>query len=262
MIHYSNKPGVIAQLQRVEEGLLVKEEQEGKDVYYGGSQQWLQTQNGQHGGCGTVTGANILAYLAMTQKNLRPLYAYPDLKWIHYKKHLEEVYEIIKPISLEGVYYRLPGWLQSKMVPSLGIPGIDFFSKRMCRFAAKRGKTLQPVWLDTKARPSYNTSLHLSMDNAVRYLKQGIDSGCPVAMLNGLNPSLRKVQYPRSEKTPLLAAGNFQRHWVAVTGLYNDETSGDIHMEVSSWGYKATLILQEFWGRGYTGFIYFKDISS
>ncbi len=252
----------IAKLLRIKEGLLVEGCQEGNDVYYGGSQQWLQTQNGQYGGCGTVTGANILAYLGMTQKNLRPLYAYPDLKWTHYNRHLEEVYQMIKPISLEKVYHRLPAWFQKKMVPSLGIPGIDFFSKRMCRFAAKRGRSLRPVWLDKKGRPAYNTNLHLSMTRAVAYIKQGLDSGCPVAMLNGLNPRLRKIQYLRFGQKTLLAAGNFQRHWVTITGLYIDEVSGDIHIEVASWGHKATLTLQDFWEKGYTGFIYFKDASS
>lgn len=120
---------------------------------------------------------------------------------------------------------------------------------------------LQPVWLDKKGRPTYNTNVQLSMDRAVAYIEQGITSGCPVAMLNGCNARLKTIRYTRPGQTPLVAAGNFQRHWVAITGLSQEVASGDIHLEVASWGYKATLVLQDFWGKGYTGLIYFKGIS-
>lgn len=249
----------IAKLHRIEEGLVVKGRMEGGEHFYGGSQVWLLTENGRYGGCGTATGANILAYLAMTQKNLRPLYAYPDLNLTHYRQHMEEVYSILKPISLESVYHRLPAWLKKKLVPSLGIPGIAFFSKRVCHYASKKGKRLEPVWLDKKKRPVYNTSLRLSMENAVAYIKQGLDSGCPVAMLNGLNPRLKTIEYTRTGQSPVVTAGNFQRHWVAITGVYREAATDDFQLEVASWGYKATLSLQEFWGKGYTGFIYFRD---
>ena len=241
---------------------MVMDEKNPAKAHMGGSQLWLPNRNGQLGGCGTALGATILAYLAMTQTNLRPLYGYPDLKRSYYKQHMEEVYEVVKPISLEPVHHILPGWLQEKFVPSLGIPGIAFFSKRMCRFAAKKGINLNPVWRDQKRRPSHNTSLHLTMDRAVEYIEQGLASGCPVAMLNGLNPGLRKIQYTRSDQTPALAEGNFQRHWVAITGISQDLVTGDTELQVASWGYKTTLTLQDFWGKGYTAFIYFTGASS
>ena len=249
-------------LPYIEEGLMVKDEKKPANAYVGGSQLWLSTQNGQLGGCGTATGANILAYLAMTQTNLRPLYGYPDLKHSHFKQHMEDVYEVLKPMSLEPVHNRLPEWLREKLVPSLGIPGIAFFSKRLCRFAAKKGIHLNPVWRDQKKRPAYNTNLHLTMGRAVEYIEQGLASGCPVAMLNGLNPGLRNIQYTRSDQTPALATGNFQRHWVAITGICQDLITENTELQVASWGYETTLILQDFWGKGYTAFIYFTDASS
>lgn len=249
-------------LTYIEEGLMVKDDKNPANGHVGGSQLWLSTQNGQLGGCGTATGANILAYLAMTKINLRTLYGYPDLKRSHFTQHMEEVYEVLKPISIGPVHRILPGWLREKVVPSLGIPGIAFFSKRMCRFASKKGINLNPVWLDQKKRPAYNTNLHLTMDRAVEYIEQGLASGCPVAMLNGLNPGLKKIQYTRSDQTPALAEGNFQRHWVAITGICQDLVTGNTELQVTSWGYETTLALQDFWGKGYTAFIYFTDASS
>ena len=250
----------IAKLHRINEGLMVEGLHGETESYFGGSQRWLRTQNGKQGGCGTVTGANILAYLAMTQKNLRPLFRYPKLDMVHYVQHLEEVYHVLTPISLEQIHHRLPVWLQKKMAPSLGIPGIAFFSKRVCRFAVKRERNLQPVWVDRKGRPSHNTNLHLSMDKAVEYIREGLASGCPVAMLNGLNPRLKKIPY--TGRTGSQGEGNFQRHWVTITGLYSDVESGDILLEVASWGYKALLSFQDFWGKGYTAFVYFTASSS
>ena len=249
-------------LPYIEEGLMVKEDKNPANGHVGGSQLWLSTENGQLGGCGTATGANILAYLAMTKTSLRSLYGYPDLKRRHFTQHMEEVYEVLKPVSLGPVHRMLPGWLRRKVVPSLGIPGIAFFSKRMCRYAAKKGIHLNPVWLDQTKRPAYNTNLHLTMNRAMEYIEQGLASGCPVAMLNGLNPGLKKIQYMRSDQTPALATGNFQRHWVAITGICQDMVTGDAELLVASWGYQTTLRLQDFWDKGYTAFIYFTDTSS
>lgn len=78
--------------------------------------------------------------------------------------------------------------IAGKICTVSGYTGHCLFLKEDVSVCNKKGKNLEPVWLDQKKRPAYNTNLHLTMDRAVAYVEQGLTSGFPVAMLNGPNP--------------------------------------------------------------------------
>ena len=226
---------------------------------YGGNQLWLSTINGMRGGCGTVTAANILAHLSFERGNKwKGLYAYPDLTKSHFIQHMEEVYQVVKPISLVLARRWLPTVIQKRTPYSLGIPGIAFFSRRVLRYAGKKGVDLQPVWRDRRKRAHYNTSLQMSDREAADYIRQGLESGCPVALLNTCNPHLEKIQYCLDNKSGTEVINSFQRHWVTITALMEEVSTGSFSIQVSSWGSSVNLNLSEFWRKGYSGLIYFQ----
>ncbi|MDW7671970.1 MAG: hypothetical protein SCK57_03000 [Bacillota bacterium] len=227
--------------------------------YFGGSQLWLLKSNGVHGGCGTVAAANILAYLAINRgEEWKHLYPFPDTRRDHFIQHMESVYRVVKPLPLPNWNHWVPGDIFKKTPPSLGIPGLSFFSKRLVRYGTRKGVMLVPVWRDRKKRPHLNTSLQMSLHQAVEYIRQGLGSGCPVAMINTWNPALQAVRHWIDELTGETTVNDFQRHWVVITALLENQKTGEVFIEVSSWGYRVDLNLSSLWGKGYSGLIYFR----
>jgi hypothetical protein len=227
--------------------------------YFGGSQLWLLRSNGVHGGCGTVAAANILAYLALNRgEDWKQLYPFPDTSRDHFIQHMESVYRVVKPLPLPNKIPWVPGNFIKRIPLSLGIPGLSFFSKRLVRYGTVKGVTLFPVWRDRKERPHLNTSLQMSLHQAVQYIRQGLGSGCPVAMINTRNPALQAVSHRTDELTDATTVNDFQRHWVVITALLENQKTGQVFIEVSSWGYRVNLNLSSLWGKGYSGLIYFR----
>lgn len=227
--------------------------------YFGGSQLWLLKPNGVQGGCGTVAAANILAYLALNRgEEWKQLYPFSDTSRDHFIQHMESVYRVVKPLPLPNEIHWVPGNIIKSVPSSLGIPGLSFFSKRLVRYGTAKGVTLYPVWRDRKERPHLNTSLQMSVHQAVEYIRQGLGSGCPVAMINTWNPALKAVSHRIDETTGATTVNDFQRHWVVITTLLENQKTGQVFIEVSSWGYRVNLNLSSLWGKGYSGLIYFR----
>jgi hypothetical protein len=227
--------------------------------YFGGSQQWLLRSNGVHGGCGTVAAANILAYLALNRgEDWKQLYPFPDTSRDHFIQHMESVYRVVKPLPFPDRIPWVPRNIIKRAPSSFGIPGLSFFSKRLVRYGTAKGVKLVPVWRDIKERPHLNTSLQMSLQQAVEYIRQGLGSGCPVAMINTWNPELQAVSHRTDELTEATTVNDFQRHWVVITALLENQKTGQVFIEVSSWAYRVNLNLSSLWGKGYSGLIYFR----
>ena len=227
--------------------------------YIGGNQRWFPTPNGVQGGCGTVAAANQLAFLAGLQpQRYGRLYPYKTTSQHDFTEHMESVYRWVTPISLDILRSWLPDAVRNTIPCSLGIPGLRFYATRVMRYAMDKGVRLKPVWRNQRQGSPGNTSLRMNLQQAVEYIKHGLASGCPVAMLNTWNPALKAVRYCPDPRSGTCHVSSFQRHWVTVLSLQEDPENNRFTVEVSSWGVRVILDLTEFWGKGYTGLIYFR----
>jgi hypothetical protein len=239
--------------------VLIPADNEPDRVYFGGSQTWLPVANASQGGCGTVAAANLTAYMGLNRKGCEALYPYKDTEKSTYIQHMENVYRTVMPISVTAVRRKLPPAVKRKVPDSLGIPGIKFFSTRVEKYAALQGVKLEPVWGGIGDNPLNNSSLRMSLRQATRYIRRGLKSDCPVMLLNAWNPELKSITYFTNPLTGEVLTGSFQRHWITITALLEDVQQESVMIEVSSWGCKVLLELSNFWGKGFSSLLYFRE---
>jgi hypothetical protein len=199
-------------------------------VYYGGDQDWFSRYTQDFGGCGPVAAANILAYMAMTDPELAELYDY-DTKNItkaDFEKFMEEVYEYVTPLEMP-ILSNMSDKKGSRVgIPSFGVVSLDDFTKGIEKFSQSKGINLKSNWSDEK----------VTFDNAVSYIREGLKKNKPVALLNVFNPVDMQWTDPITNKTKTVT---YERHWVTITGMNENKKTGDVTLEVSSWGGRASL---------------------
>ncbi len=211
-------------------------------TYYGGNQSWFGTNVGREGGCGTVAAANTLAYLATKNPSLRALYSGNSVNNItkgDYVNHMNQVYEYVKPL-------KFPIFDQ----PAGGIPFLSWYRDGVIKYAQSKGVMLR----------AHSAKRGLNLDNVVEYIKDGLNKGCPVALVNWWNPKLRRIPWA-SPDNGVVSNQDFQIHWVTITALYDYRPTGQVFIDVSSWGSKVNLNFNDVWNNtsilGYVGLMYF-----
>ncbi|UWV47677.1 C39 family peptidase [Acetivibrio thermocellus] len=205
-------------------------------VYYGGNQNWFQKYTQSFGGCGPTAAANILAYMAMTDPKFAKLYEY-DLKNItkaDFVKFMEEVYKYVTPLEVPVFSHMSDKKGKQAGIPSLGITGLAAFAKGVEKFAKSRGIKLKAKWSGEK--PTF--------DNAVSYIREGLRKNRPVVLLNMFNPVSMQWSDPETSK---IKSMTYERHWVTITGMIENRKTGEVTLEVSTWGGKATLSFNELY---------------
>lgn len=128
------------------------------NLYYGGHQDWLSTQNlstkfWADRSCGVVAAANV-AYHMSYSRNLSELYKYPSKSIKDFSNHINDIYKFINP-----AYY--------------GVPTLGEMSRGFRKFAYSRGVIVKPSKID----------LIWSLSNVVSYIKRGLSENNPVMML-------------------------------------------------------------------------------
>jgi hypothetical protein len=206
---------------------------DGEYVYFGGDQNWFKSNTiGVSGGCGTVAAANLLAYLAMSDSRLRNLYGYgiEHISVGEFTKHMNEVYEYVTPIKIAEPLVGL-GIGKYGIPVTLGVPTLGMLANGIKGFAEDRGINILA-----------HSALRLSnRERAVECIRDGLDSDSPVLLLIYINSDLKRVEY--MDFTGKERIGNFQRHWVTITAIHENQSSGNATIDVSSWGSKVTLDL-------------------
>lgn len=207
--------------------------------HYGGNQAWFAWEGrktrshvARQGACGTVALANITAYLAGRDPACAGLYPYADCTKTSFLMHMKALYGYVAPWHIG----RFP----------LGIWPVSRLARGMERYARDRGVALRAVWRDWS----------FGRRNVLRYVTEGLEKDRPVAMLVGTHP-LRQVEvvYPGRGSY----AEDISLHWVTVTGLKADRETGTVKLEVSTWGGRAILDLDEYMKeRIYAGVVYFE----
>lgn len=258
---------------------------------YGGDQAWFQALNGRLGGCGTVAAANILAYFGVVlpacsdpeSSKSGPVIPRRLFTKDEFQLHMENTYTHLKP--LEAPWRRQQGGLSKSMrrlrppertkpfqksvqppkpairLPeSLGIHSPRRFANGVVCLADHHHVPLTTVW-PTRDHGRVPTSLQLNATQAGKFIETQISEGFPVAMLNFANTGLRQIPYTDLVTGQTCLTDHFQWHWVVLTGCQIKATSPKMphHMlTMTTWGNRATLELESFWGRGLTHLVSFR----
>ncbi len=211
---------------------------DGSTVYFGGDQDWYDKYVQQFGGCGPTSAANILAYMALNDTRLEKLCdcRTNDISKEDFKKHMKEVYKVVRPMEIPFMENSKDGLqIGGIEIPlSLGIFRLTDFIEKVEKYARNKGIDLKGNL--TREEPTF--------ESAVRYIKEGLSKDCPVALLNMFNPVKMKWTNPATNKTSIQT---YKQHWVTITGIIENDETGEITVEVSSWGGKGVFSFTEFW---------------
>ena len=198
-------------------------------TFYGGAQAWFSDKFSVNGGCGVVSAANILAYLAASDEKYARLYPRNSLSKQNFTAFMEELCGFIKIRNFFG--------------QPLGVWGEKRFEKGVLDYAKSRGVSLSATSFNGKT-------------SASDFVKNALSENLPVAMLIGFNSRLKNVRYVYPSGSALNYS--FERHWVTITEL--SENNGNFTVKVSSWGAAAEIDLADFIDgeKVYSALVYFK----
>lgn len=175
--------------------------------YYGGDQHWYPRKTHSVSGCGPVAAANITAYLAQTfPEKYYPLYPYTiPFQKQDFISHMIEIRKYVKP----GMF---------------GLTSVQQFSDNVLSFAAEKGITLVPSILDDHS---------VSMEEALKFIVQGLAAKIPVAILILKHPIKELIEYTW--------------HWMTITGLKINPTDQKYSIIVSSYGKRHEINFNLLW---------------
>ncbi len=226
-------------------------------TFFGGHQQWFDRFTQSFGGCGPIAAANILAYMATNNSELSKLYGYNSehISQEDFSEFMREIYQYVTPreIPIWNIYSDKKA---SRVgIPSLGITNVDKFVAGVEKYALSKGIIIKTNRFNEK----------LTLDNAVNYIKKGLDKDCPIALLNMFHKVDMQWKCPL---TGVVKPRVLKRHWVTITGMTENKLTGEVTLEVSTWGGKATLCLNDLmeldWKSTFfsQGMVYFEFIST
>ncbi|HBC26500.1 MAG TPA: hypothetical protein DC013_03725 [Ruminococcaceae bacterium] len=160
----------------------------GREIAYGGDQDWFPQKFQQNAGCASTTGANLAAYYAKNDPKCARFYRGNTGRFLktEYLDCMQELYR-----------YMTPGFM--------GFPLVNRFARKFVQFAGEHGGvSVRPHILCRENRPG----------ERIRFVKQAIGGGNPVALL-----ILR-------HRAPELEEDNW--HWVTVTGWIEDAAGDSV----------------------------------
>lgn len=208
-------------------------------IYYGGHQSWFEDQVSRNGGCGTVSGSNIAAYMAKANINYSDLYAYnADLiTKDDFIDHMNQVYKYLKPKKI----------LTPIGMKAIGIWPLDSFIKGFEGYANSRSVNLK-AQLSNKEYTS---------ENVKEYIKAGLKINSPVALMIGFNSKTKNIEVISPN---LISRQKISWHWVTITAIEENLINNKTIVRVSTWGGQAEIDLDDIieGERIYQSAVYFK----
>ncbi|MDF2942497.1 MAG: hypothetical protein K0S01_1355 [Herbinix sp.] len=123
---------------------------------YGGNQEWFGQNWKRQAGCGSTSGANLVAYYATVDTSLAKLYKGNSISFnqIEYVQVMDEMFTYMKP----NIF---------------GYPYIHKFSEQFVKFCGEHG-----VKMEARIIKKYR-----STEEAFQFVKEQIDAGQPIALL-------------------------------------------------------------------------------
>lgn len=198
-------------------------------VWYGGDQAWFDFTVGQYGGCGTVAAANMTAYLAGAYAQLHGLYGQPDLQRESFLKHMNILYEWVRPWKVPFVNRNKKPWRSFGW--TVGLWPTVRFARGVERFAHSRGICLRGRRINSRS----------SLEETAEFIRESLERDCPVAMLIGVRPRYEREQVQRPDGVRWQQT-HFSMHWVVITMLTKQEET--FMVKVSTWGGYSWLDLK------------------
>jgi len=210
-------------------------EEEGSREWFGGRQQWMEAPWARAGACATVVAAHQLIALG-------------ERAGIPVPVRLPEFRQEFAGFLNRLVRHVYPFYFFRHRSLTLGIFSVSRYARLVGRAAGIHGLKIRPVWIRQQGM-FRNSRGRVSPQETASYIRQALDYGCPPALLLGFNRHLARI--PMGGRT-----WNLQRHWVTVTDLRT--ASGRTLLEVSSWGYRFELDLDDCWRGLLPGVLYFR----
>lgn len=213
-------------------------DEDGK-IYYGGDQDWYREKVAMDGACGTVAAANITAYLFFYDKKYYGLYNYSDYSKTSFVAHMYDVYKYLSPYRIPFKNYPLGIWPMSKFKR-----GVEKFAES--RNASLKGQGMEKYVIGKKVLyKGGGDGFKFDRNNITEFIKKGLESNSPVAMLIGFNKNLKNilVQQPNGYS---FVQSSFATHWVTITELKEDKINDKVTVKVSTWGGFSYLDLDDY----------------
>ena len=185
-------------------------------TYFGGYQDWFAQKSMRNTGCGTVAAANILTYMAMSGPWFSDLYPYDldHVTKIDFYNFMNDIAEYVTPAK----------W---GVLPPVFINGV-------IDYASDKGIVLETHMITSNS----------SLAEVTDFIRVALTGNHPVAFLDYLNPIT--VNGINSETNKPYTDDN-DLHWVTITGMTVNRNTGDITLEISTWGDRATVSLNELY---------------
>lgn len=146
---------------------------------FGGNQAWYKNAWRRKAGCGPTCGANITAYLSLTNPQFKGLYKPKDMSKNNFLHHMNDLYTYITP-------------------GAMGVNKISMFENGINKLAKDRVVSI-------KANTFVVESMDLrkaNVDKLYTFVEKGLSENCPIAFLNLSNGSEHRLQ---------------NWHWITIT---------------------------------------------
>ena len=141
-------------------------------TFFGGFQDWYESEWHRMAGCGPTCAANILTYLAFTRPELKALYGYETMRLADFSQHMEQEYQFVTP-------------------GNMGLNKLEMFTEGVVRFAESRGIPLTPHAFDV---PGNMTHSRRHVSELAEFVQAGLASDCPIGFLNLTKGKVKNIQ--------------------------------------------------------------------
>lgn len=170
-------------------------------IEYGANQNWYKDNWQRKSGCGPSSAANLFAYLASQNPNGEMLCDLrPPFEQDSYLKHMENLWAFVTPTMN-------------------GVNSTKLFMDGSIKYAKSRGVHITTHHLDLGNKTDCKRP---GVDECIEFIKEGLESDCPVAFLNLSNGKVKNLHF---------------WHWVTIVDLWED-SDGTIYVTASDEGIK------------------------
>ena len=214
-------------------------------VYFGGNQDWFQSNTRARGGCGPVSGANILLMTAWkqadTQKKLGVQISGDGvISQNDYISFMSDVYDTMGTWEIPVLKWVYDCCRRDNKFFRIISPnnGRSFYGyvKGVLRFGIQHDLYLKAHALST---------IFCDYDTGLSFIQKGLEECKAVGLLTSYNRhalTLFHGEYD-CQDAPYYAKGGMQNHFVTITGI--DLSNGKVRLAVSTWGRIAMIDYSE-----------------
>lgn len=233
---------------------------DGSEIFFGGNQDWFEEEhvdiNGitypgsliAYGGCANSAAVNTMIYMGVVP--------FDGTKKC-YQEIAKEMLNYFSPIIISGYNY-VPDYpiIEKEQENdatfdwdfTLGVPFLKTYADGVVSFAKDQD-------VELKANIARSNTAY---EGAVSFIEEALDKDKPVSMLILFNKYMKDV--PVAENV----TADFKPHWMTITGLEKDPDTGDVFIDIVSWGKKYApfpVPFEKIWNHTYgnKGLVYFEE---